>query len=77
MREEHLKLLPELHGDIVLLGLSDASGDLAGVFCSSRVIDLASAFGQHFVLAGQAWQVSFRARYLALPCPVGPQFGSE
>jgi hypothetical protein len=32
VREEHLDLLPELHGDIVLLGLSDVSGYLAGVF---------------------------------------------
>lgn len=45
--------------------------------CSSRVIDLASVFGQHFCFDGQAWQVSFSARYLAVPLPVGPRFGSE
>ena len=45
--------------------------------CSSRVIDLASAFGQHFCFDGHAWQVSFRARYLVRPLPVGPRFGSE
>lgn len=45
--------------------------------CSSRVMDLTSAFGQHFALDGQTWQVSFSARYLVLPCPVGPRFGPE
>ena len=44
--------------------------------CSSRLIDLASAFGQHFDLEGQAWQVSFNPRYLVLPLPVGPLLGS-
>lgn len=29
--------------------------------CSSRVILRASAFGQHFILAGQGWQVCFNA----------------
>ena len=45
--------------------------------CSSRVVDLASAFGQHFALDGQARQASFRARYLVLPCSVGPGSGQS
>lgn len=45
--------------------------------CSSRVMDQASAFGQHCCFDGQAWQVSFRARYLARPSLVGPRLGSE
>lgn len=32
MREEHFDLLPELHRDLVLVGLCDVPGDLAGVF---------------------------------------------
>ena len=32
MREEHLDLLPELHRDVVLAGLGDVTGNLAGVF---------------------------------------------
>ena len=32
MREEHLNLLPELHRDVVLAGLGDVTGNLAGVF---------------------------------------------
>ena len=32
MREEHLDLLSELHRDLVLPGLRDVTGNLAGVF---------------------------------------------
>src|SRR6056297_269680 len=32
MREEHLDLFPELHRDVVLAGLRNVSGDLAGIF---------------------------------------------
>ena len=45
--------------------------------CSSRVMERESMFGQQRGFDGQAWQVSFRPRYLATPLPVGPRFGSE
>ena len=45
--------------------------------CSSRVILRASAFGQHFIFDGHAWQVCFSAWYLATPLPVGLRLGSE
>ena len=32
MREEHLDLFPELHRDVVLAGLRNVAGDLAGIF---------------------------------------------
>ncbi len=31
MREEHLDILLELHGDVVLFGLGDVAGNLAGI----------------------------------------------
>ena len=45
--------------------------------CSSQVILRVSAFGQHFIFDGQAWQVCFKAWYLATPLPLGPRLGSE
>ena len=32
MGEQHLDLLPQLHRDVVLTGLGDVAGNLAGVF---------------------------------------------
>jgi len=75
--KEHFNFLSELHRDVELTGLGAFAGDLAGVFvfCAGDLV--ASALWQYLASDGQIRQTPFRARYRAVPFPVGPQFGSE
>ncbi len=77
MREEHLDLFRSFIEMSYWLVFAMSRATWRASSCSSRVMDRKSMFGQQRDFDGQAWQVSFRPRYLATPSPVGPRFGSH